>query len=376
MRLSTIFWSVFIGLALLFAGINAAYYLLKEKSKEVSPSAVEISKKLPKEKLKEKFFQLLEENNRELLRRAWEKSLPEVERLKRENLQKVKTEVDKLTEEFFSKLLKGGKVDRFLDWFYSLKTEYFLTYLKAKDLVTGGNATETYIEEVFYKTVVSPKDLEVFVKVEVLPVLEKNYEEFQGEVLEILKKRYREEVENFAARRFGNSTELREWLKDYLNLHSEELNKALLEKVNYRIAVNTVGVAGGYLIYKVIAKVGPKLAAKVAAKVAEKFGLKIATALSGAESGGLACLWLGPFDVVCAVGGAIAATFATDYAVNRADKYLTEGETKRELLKALEDLKTSLRRSLLSAYERNLNNFENRLSEEFSKKLPVGELGK
>ena len=392
-KLSTVFWAVFIGLALLFAAVNVAYHLLAEKTTKTLQK-VEESKTLTRkgEELKKKVFQFLEENNKIALRRAWEKSLPQIEELKKKNLSEVKNYIDHKLELYFQvHIFRSGGIDRFLDWLYSLKTEYYLTFLKGKELAKEGinsvanrfwdktffnNTSDVsrYIEEHFYRYVLNPKDLQGYINREIVPYMEKKFEEFQEEVLKIVENRYREELQSLTSERFGNSTEVQKLVSLYLQTHKGDLGKFLLDRVNV-VATLKVGEGVGLAVaYKVATKISAKVSEKVAAKVGEKVASKAVSTASGFGEGLALCAWAGPFDLVCAVGGAIVATVATDYAINKIDEHLTREETKKHLLENLKKFQTSLGNLLFETYKRRVETFENRLSEKFYREIPLKEL--
>ena len=395
-KLSTVFWSVFIGLALLFAAIEVAYNLLEEKTSK-TVQKLEGNKTITQrgERLKEEIFRFLEENNRLALRRAWEKSLPQIEALKRKNLSEVKNYIDRKLELYFQvRIVRSGGIDRFLDWLYSTKTQYYLTLLKGKELAERGlnsvatrlanktlfNATPEvarYIEEHFYRFVLNPEDLQGYIDREIVPYMEKKFSEFQREVLKIVETRYREELRNLTSERFGNSTEIQRLVSLYLQTHKGDMEKFLLHKVNV-IATLKVGESVGLTLitYKVLTKISAKVSEKVALKLGEKVASKAVGAASGFTEGLALCAWAGPFDLVCAVGGAVIATIATDYAVNKADEYLTREKTKKHLLENLRKLETSLGKLLYETYRGKVEAFENHLSEEFYKGIPLRELAK
>ncbi len=394
-KLSTVFWSVFIGLALLFAAIEVAYNLLEEKTSKTFQK-LEGNKTLTQkgERLKEEIFRFLEQNNRHALRRAWEKSIPQIEELKRRNLSEVRNYIDRKLDFYFKvHIYWNDGIDRFLDWLYSTKTQYYLTLLKGKELAERGinsvatrlanktlfNATPEvarYIEEHFYRFVLNPEDLQGYINREIVPYMEKKFSEFQREVFKIVETRYREELRNLTSERFGNSTEVQREVDDFLKSHSGDLESFFLHRVNV-IATIKVGEGAGLAIaYKVLTKISAKVSEKIAVKVGEKVGSKLLSAASGFTEGLALCAWAGPFDLVCAVGGAVITTIATDYAINKIDEHLTREKTKKHLLENLKKLQTSLGKLLYETYKGKVEAFENRLSEEFYKGIPLKELAK
>ncbi len=395
-KLSTVFWSVFIGLALLFAAIEVAYNLLEEKASKTFQK-LEGNKTLTQkgERLKEEIFRFLEQNNRLALRRAWEKSLPQIEELKRKNLSEVKNYIDRKLDFYFKvHIFWNNGIDLFLDWLYSTKTQYYLTLLKGKELAERGinsvatrlanktlfNATPEvarYIEEHFYRFVLNPEDLQGYINREIVPYMEKKFTEFQKEVFKIVETRYREELRNLTSERFGNSTEVQKLVSLYLQTHKGDMEKFLLHKVS---VITTLKVGEGIgltlITYKVLTKISAKVSEKIAVKVGEKVGSKLISAASGFAEGLALCAWAGPFDLVCAVGGAVITTIATDYAINKIDEHLTREKMKKHLLENLKKLQTSLGKLLYETYRGKVEAFENHLSEEFYKGIPLRELAK
>ena len=400
---STLFWSLFIGFALLVAVINIGHYWL-EKSL-VNATKGERLKPVVRssERLKEEVLHFLEENNRRALRAAWEKSLPQVEELKKKNLAEVKEYIDrKLRWYFKTRIVDAGNVDRFLDWYYSLTTDYQLLYLKGKDLLSAAevylfcfgsdlsleqlkrckselqkhtSAVAEYIGQRFREMVLKPKDLELYIDSEILPYMDEKFQEFQKGVLKIVTKHYGEELKKLTFERFGKSPEIDRLVDSFIKGQSADLSTRIevdLPKISLQTASS---VAVGAFVYKALKPVAKKIATKVitkvAAKMAAKGGSKLASALAGFEGGALLCSWAGPFDLVCAAGGAVVATVATDYLINKVDEKLTRDDMKKLLLEELETVRTSLGLFLYDTYRERVENFEAKLSQQFLKKEPL-----
>ena len=400
---STLFWSLFIGFALLVAIVDIAHYRLERSL--VNATKGESLKPVVRssERLKEEVLRFLEENNEKVLRSAWEKSLPQIEELKEKNLSEVKGYIDRKLERYFkTRVVEAGKVDRFLDWYYSLTTDYELLYLKGKDLLSAAEVylsclgrdlsleqlkrckaelekhtsrVAEYIQERFREMVLNPKDLELYIKGEILPYMDKKFREFQKGVLRIVAKHYGEEIKRLTYGRFGKSPQIEQLVEEFVKEQTANLSTRIEVDLPKRSVQTVSAVAVGVLVYKALKPVAKKIAAKVIAKVAAKLaakgGSKIAGAVAGFGGGALLCAWAGPFDLVCAVGGAIAATIATDYLINKADEKLTRDDMKKLLLEELENVKTSLGRFLFDTYREKLEAFEAKLSEEFIKKEPL-----
>ncbi|WP_456383242.1 hypothetical protein [Hydrogenimonas sp.] len=157
------------------------------------------------------------------------------------------------------------------------------------------------------------------------------------------------------------------------------LNRTVYEAVEKDVARNItmtaatfVGVVGGAklaarvvpkLTAKFLAKVGTKLAAKVSAKTAAKTAGKVAAAEAGAASGVLC----GPFVWICSPVLATAAWFATDAVVIKADEMLTRETFEKEIVAAIDEEKTAVKKELKERLSERLRRFSREIRERYEK---------
>lgn len=389
------FWWTFIGLALLVVLIEIGYRVIKGTLKE-----------LEEVRIKKEVTKLLEDNNQIILRKALEKSLPQIEELKNKHLTEVRNYVDQKLDAYFQeRVISSGNVERFLDELYSVKNDYAIVLRKAKEiaekLLNCGSLikevkekkidpnnlidhecfkdpddVDKYIEELFHKTVLSPQDLSGYVNKEIIPYLENKYSEFKKEAIEVVRLHYAEEAKRILGEKYENPEKFQSVIEEYFR---KSLEKTILEKID------SIGFAlkeGGELwgatsIGALFAyKLSKKMTAKVAVKLAAKTGSKIAAGATGFLGGVVTCSGSGPPAIVCGVAGGIAGALASDYIINRIDEFFTRDDLRADVLDALNELKAEVGNSVLESYKKQIESFESALAEELSKEIKLKDLGK
>jgi len=387
------FWWTFIGLALLFVLIEIGYRVIKG---------------IEEVRIKKEVTKLLEDNNQIILRKALEKSLPQIEELKNKHLTEVKNGINQKLDAYFQeRVISSGNVERFLDELYSVKNDYTLAALKVKEIAEkflncgflikeviekkidpnnlidhecfkDPDDVDKYIEELFHKTVLSPQDLSDYANKEIVPYLENKYAEFRKEAIEVVKAQYVEEAKRIIGQKYENPEKFQSVIEEHFR---ESLEKTILEKIdNIGFALKEGGKllgAGAASIGALFAyKLSKKMTAKVAVKLAAKTGSKIAGIATGFTGGALTCSWAGPLAIVCGVAGGIAGFLASDYIINRVDEFFTRDDLRADVLDALNELKAEVGNSVLESYKKQIESFESALAEELSKEIKLKDLGK
>jgi len=243
----TVFRRVFIGfiivilLLIILIGIN-----YNRGIKETLIKGLEEAK-IKKEVIEKEVFKILEENNQVILKKALEKSLPQIQELKNKNLAEVKSYIDQKLDVYFQeRIISSGKVERFLDELYSVKN--------------NKEVDEKDIEELFYNTVLSPQDLSNYVNEKIVPYLENKYSEFRKESIKVVKSQYVEEAKRILGEKYENPEKFQSVIEEYFR---DSIEKTILEKIDSigfvlkedSLVEKIAGVLPGfigYIIYKFI----------------------------------------------------------------------------------------------------------------------------
>ncbi len=394
------FWAILLGATLFVAAVSTLYYLLVKKSPEGAfplnqtipkpPSAGEITKRL---------IRSIEKRRDEILACALEKSLPDIKRLEEQTQRRFEAELSKILDQYFKRIEKE-RVDRFLDKYYSLLTDYLVIYYRAKEVAKRLKTyigcylegdlkvclqreieprAEDYLTKLFEEYLLSEEDLKGFLKEKVLPLEERELKNFLKGVGEIILSHYREELKREIQKEVSNlkvdPAVVEEVYKTLEGDFSKQLGKLTLS--GYAKALTSVGIgtAVAWVTFKKFsAKLAAKIAQKVAVKLAEKLAVKFASAIGAFGSGVGVCMEMPLVAPICgAVAGAIAWV-ASDFVVNKIDEALHRGETKREIVQLLEDYKVRLFHLLVEDFREKLLKLEGEIIEPLKGKIKVKNL--
>jgi hypothetical protein len=376
---------------------------------KVSPEGASVLNKTPNkteqmppsaEKILSKVERKIKEKQNEILACAIEKSLPEIEEAKEKTLEEYRKEVSELLNAYFG-YIENTKVDRFLDKYYSLLTDYIMLYYQAKDVLKRIRyyvgcylehnlktclqremepEAERYFQKLFEEYLVSEEDLQKFIKERIEPIREKKLKEFSQKVKQIVQKHYKEELEKEIRRELQKEdiNPDTEFVKNFTRNLEAELLKTTENKPLYgsiKIATSAgIGILVAKIVQKVAAKGAVKVGEKVAVKLAEKLAVKIGSSLAGFGSGLAACAETGPLAPICgAVAGAIAWV-ASDYAINKADEYFHREVTKREIIQLLEQTKKKVLEELIKNFKNDLNAVEGAYTNLLKGKIKIKDL--
>ncbi len=357
--------------------------------------------KIAKELFEEKILQKISERNTEILRRVWEKSKPEIERLKRETLDDIEKHTLKVLNGYFS-ISKRKGVENFLNWLYSFGTDYIVVFKKVMDtkskvqclinLKSGKVETlsecaknselERYVLQKVKIYLVNDKEISHLIEEKVIPYANRRVEEFKKNTLQIVRQKYQEELLKESKKisaRLVQKGELKDLTEEDIEEVTQKVNRELtsqvLGDVTKRISAKVGVLITSAIVVKIATettqkvaiklaeKITVKVTAKVLTKLAEKLGAKALSALGGFESGVLACSWAGPFSIACGVAGGMVAWVATDWAINKLDEVLNREEMRKELINLLSEGERYLANSVVDTYKKALNRWENALME-------------
>jgi len=359
-KLGTVFWLTFIVLAPLFVLIHIIYR-----------GENGLSKELEEAEIKKEVIKLLEDNNQIILRKALEKSLPQIEELKNKHLTEVKNGINQKLDAYFQeRVISSGNVDRFLDELYSVKTGFAIISRKVKEIAEkfrncrslikeveekkiGPNNlidhecfkdpddVDKYIEELFHKTVLSPQDLSGYVNKEIVPYLESKYSEFKKEAIGVVKVQYTEEAKRIIGEKYQNPEKFQNFIEESLR---KSLEKTILKKID------SMGFA-----FEGVGKLLRYRAASIGARAAS-IGALFAFMLSKN----------------------MTEKAAIYYIINKKinEEFFTSDDLKTEVLSALNELKAEVGNSILENYKKQIESFESALAEELSKEIKIKDLGK
>ncbi len=399
-RVVSAFWFAFLGLTLLMAllwfGSSLVNSLLKpEKSEslhrtgsEKTSTSAEIRKAYSK--YLRDFLQYLKEKNSEIVAKAWEKSEPEIKRLKEKTLEDIEKRSREVLNAYFLKAENGG-VEKFLDWLYSFGTDYVVVLKQAEgaakkiqcywDLKKGeirnllqcakSSELEKYISVKVGEYLLNPESLRGLVETRLVPFIDKKLEEFRKRSVEIFERHYRalliKEAKKFAEQHRNdlpkNLGRTDRTLSEFAQKMAETLAPTVLSDVKKRISLKIAAMISAAVVTKVVVKTAEKIAAKLAetvtvkviskilAKLLAKVSGKIVTFLTSTAGGVAACSWAGPFSIVCGLAAGVAAWVATDYAINRLDEALSRDELREELKTLLANAELTLIRRIVEVSE-------------------------
>ena len=380
------FWFAFLGLTFVFALLWFGSLLVESLLAPTPSSGNETLREKPPVAVKmeqafQKVMNPLSQDNKKILRRAWEKSQPEIERLKRETLEDIRRHTRAVLNRYFSQAQREG-VERFLDWLYSFGTDYVVVFKKAEGVLKNNSAMERYIRQKVETYLINPPRLNRLLKEEVIPYADRKVKEFVEKSQQILIQNYRRELEKEARR---VALQLREKgeikglgekeIDQIVRYVSQRLEQKLWSDVKKRVTQKVESFITGVLTFKILTKVTHKMAvklsqkivakitAKIIAKAGQKMASKIGASLVGFESGVLACAWAGPFSVVCGLAAGTAAWVATDVVINKLDEAISRDEMRDSLRKYLSDVQDNLLRAVVKVYEEKLNHCEDKLKE-------------
>jgi len=348
----------------------------------------------------------LENKKREIYAKAWEKSAPKIEQLRKQITDDVKKYTELKLNKYFQKLEKRN-VDKFLDWLYSFGTDYKITFFSSKEevekflssrkcLEEGANRCQNlvkpsgYLEEQISKYLLNPENLENYLKREIFPYHRQKLEEFVNKSYEILEEEIERTAKAELKRKFPNlgEGEIEEFIKGFMVDVDYKLRANALERISGKVAVGVIWVVMTKSVLKVVkalpkkvaTKIASKIAGKIAAKMATKAGSKLAGVGSAFAVGTGLCMEFGPLAVICGATAAAVATFATDYAVNRLDEFMNRDDFKRELIKHLEDSEKELYSEVVKNFENTIKGVEAEMGKNFAgqrrlKEIPLLEKG-
>ena len=382
------FWSIFIGSSV-FVAIPLWLKVLSEKPAHSSSKLRSVNNTTPtavnkalKEIEKLKAIEYIENKKQEIFARAWERSYPRIEELRKKITENVAKFTDRQLDRYFKNIEKYN-VDKFLDWLYSFGTDYKIAFFESKEEIEKLLAEKKcfdkkklseckrlikpsdYLQKQVSKYLINSTDLEKYIKKEILPYYEKQIKTFVDKSYEILRAEVKGVAAEMAKERFPDLKEID--LEEVVNNFTVKMNYELKVNSLERIGVKVVNAVVAAVIFKLLTKTLPKkLAAKIAAKIGEKIlakmaakaGSKLAGAGSGFAAGTALCLEFGPLSVLCGIAAAAAAAIATDIAINKIDELITRDDFKTELVKDLEDLKKKLHSDLLKNFKDALTKVE------------------
>jgi len=364
---SKIVWRAFlltvIGAAILSLAINLLYEKTVSKTvpqikKQPLPSA---TVKRTEETLKA-FLNSLEENKEYYLLKALKVSLPQIEKLNEEYRKKITRRVETAINTYFAEEVYPSE-PRFVDWIYSLTTQYLLLFYKGKDLITDDTRAQKYFEEHFESILIKPKKLETYVKTRITPEVQKLCREYTLAVKNTIKENLKKIIEKELTQKVAANNLSAEELNSLSSEITDEIFQSLAPSGLRQAGAGGLGTLVGVVVYKIIikkvlseesARLAASLAEKLAAKVALKEGAgELIKVLGGALSGAALCSWGGPVGAaVCGVAAGITAWVASDYALNKIDYYLNRKEVQKEIHRELLKLKNTLAENLVKSYTR------------------------
>lgn len=425
-RNTKLFWGSLLGTLITIGVLSFSInYLYGKLERKVST----IEKRIPQNttvenKTKELLSTILgqiEQHRSEYLQKALKLSIPQLEQLTEDYEKELNSLVDKSLDEYFQQYVYPSE-DEFVNWIYSLKTQYLLLFYKGGDLAKSGwqkvkhyaceklvnklpqfvknhlcgndlliqNATlkaEEYFSEHFERILIKPDKLQKFLKEDLTPKVEELCRNYISQVEQIVKENLRkvikEELKNSEGINLPEK-ELNQLTEMATNLVLETTGGNLLSQLKHPIAA-AGGITGAVFVYKILTKkilaeeserLAAKLAATIVEKLAAKEGLSEALRIAtGAATSALTCSWMGPIGAaVCGVIGGVITWIFGDYVLNKIDYYLNHREVKKELHTTLVELKEKLAESVAKNYSRCFSTVLLTVKEIESKGLTIKEL--
>jgi hypothetical protein len=374
------FWSVFIGSSV-FVAIPIWLKSLSEKPANQPKEEIKVVKQA--ERLKA--IRYLENKKREIYARAWESSIPKIEKLRKEITSDVANYTEVKLNWYFNDV-ESKNVDRFLDWLYSLGTDYKIAIFTAKEQVekffSSRECLENsnldrckdlvkpsgYLEEQISKYLLNPNDLENYLKTEILPYHRQKLNEFINKIPQILKVEIEKTAEEELKRKFPYLDEkaIKETVRRFMRNMEYNLRKLAVINISKSIVGTVITLVSAKIVAKIGTKIATKIAEKTTAKMATKAGSKVTGAGGAFALGAGACIEFGPLAFLCGAAAALAATVATDYVINKLDELISRDDLKKELIGYLEESKTDLYSELMKNFENSVNSIEAEMGQKFA----------
>lgn len=238
---------------------------------------------------------------------------------------KMYSKVDAQIDNLFDPI--ENNVDKFLDWYYSLKGNYSeLALFVAKKLGLS-------VEDALFN-----KLQEKLLGADYKQRLQTMTDNISDAFISLLRQ-HKKDTEKIATQGVADIPQVVESLKNI----DDRIERDLKLKMGFAAAIGaTAGVGAGKLmkrlVPKLVEKLGTKLGAKVGAKFLVKFGI--------------------------AVGG-VLSTLGADVAFNYIDEWLHRDDFKKEILNNINEMKKNLKESYKISFDNSITKF----SQEFQKDL-------
>jgi len=400
------FWVGFFGAIIFAALLSLTLNYLYEKGREklkstanetllpISPSVKKNAKKLVEEAV-----QNLEKRKSEIIRKALERSMPQIEKLTAEYKEKLSRKVQKLINLYFTLQVYPSEPE-FVDWVYSLKTQYLLLFYKGKSLLEetqylllpykgkslleGSTEAERYFVENFERILLKPDRLRKFTDQALSTAVKKLCSEYASAVEEVFRTNLREVIREELTEQIDPSLVPESEIERVVQQTAEEMLKSMPSDLRHAVS-GVAGFGAAALVYKAIVqklvveeslRVATSLAAKLVAKLSAKEGASaLLKALGGAATGAALCAWGGPIGAaICGAAAGIATWIGVDYAVNKVDYYLNREDLRRELHASLNRLEKKLAENLTENYSRCFDEVARTFVEKIKKGLTLKEL--
>lgn len=256
------------------------------------------------------------------------------------HIERYNKKVEKIIYDAFSPVDSG--IDKFLDWNYSLKTEYVMLYKIAYSKISGEEELRKYINlhsEMFILDPLEKSLSDHLIKIE----------PYKQQVLDEMKLKIQEDVAqkiaNFDTSCLKNRLQN---IQEAIDVHADSIGVG-----------NAAGGSASLLTAKLISKkVTNTIVSKVVVKIAAKVGLKLASSSTAAASS----VFCGPAAPFCAIGAAAAVWVGVDALVVEGDEALSRDDLKQELLDGFDQARTEV----MDEYKMTIENDINSIHDNFN----------
>lgn len=286
-----------------------------------------------------------------------ERHMGDIERDRDVKWEFMERNIDRAVENLFHPVYIN--IDSYLDYHYSVMGEY-------KEL--GQYLADWWSDE--YK---AQKDIErrIFGR-----DFTQRYDEtidFLGKEFSDLTRQHIAQIDRYASENIDMKLNPDIFKPVYHSLQSDALIRDL--KVGNVIAAMAGVKFTGKLASAIAAKAGSKAAIKASAKGGAKLATKGGAAATGAGAGAAVCAGTvigAPAAPICALAGAAAAWFATDYVVAKGDEYFTRDNLKHEISTSIDEQKYALESELKRKYREKMDETSRVVVDNF-KNTPMSE---